>query len=98
LARAAERIVSGMPTAEALAAETEIDGLITLTIRHSPEDELASELGRLGELYEHRAGLAVKAATVAWGFLAMLFVIVAVGTVVIAMFQPLIRIVSYVGF
>jgi type IV pilus assembly protein PilC len=97
LMRVSEAVKSGDILADAFSREPAIDRLIALTFRHTPEAELSSELMRLGELFEHRVTLAARSATITWTIIAMIMMIFGVGFVIIAMFVPMITIVSHMG-
>jgi type IV pilus assembly protein PilC len=94
LHRCADDVERGTPFKEAVANQAEVDRLVRLTVEHCPEDQLPSELVSLGELYEHRVMLSVKTASAAWTVVVLVAAIVAVSTVVISMFLPLVQIVG----
>jgi len=97
LERAAERVEAGGSAAAALDAEPSVDRLIALTFQHTPEAELSEELARLAELFEQRTALAARSAAIAWSVFALILMAFVVGFVVIALFQPLVSVVSQLG-
>jgi len=97
LSRAAHEVEAGGDLVEALSRERWVDRLIVLTFRHTPEAELPQELERLSELFEHRVTLSARSATLTWAMFAMIFMTLSVALVVIAMFLPLISIITVLG-
>jgi type IV pilus assembly protein PilC len=94
LVRCADEIEQGVPFKQAIAACNELDPLIRLTVRHSPEENVSDELISLGELYEHRVMLSAKNAAAAWTAIVMIVAVVIVSTVIISMFLPLVTIIG----
>jgi len=97
LRRVADRIRQGVAPADALEDERTLDGLVGLTVRHVPGDELGEELDRLGALYESRSTATIREVKTAWTTGATAVMALLVGGVVIAMFLPLIEIVQVMG-
>ena len=97
LVRAADTVTAGGDLVEALSREKAVDPLITLTFRHAPEQELAQELRKLGELFEHRVTLAARSATITWTIMALVVTTLSVAFVVLALFVPLISILGMLG-
>ncbi len=93
LRRVAGRIQGGVAPADALEDERTLDGLVGLTVRHVPGNELGRELEHLGRLYESRSTATIREVKTAWTVGATAVMAVLVGVVVIAMFLPLITIV-----
>ena len=98
LLRAAGNMKSGSSAVEIMSRERAIDALVVLTFRHTPEEELAEELRRLGELFEHRVTLAARSATMTWTVAALVLMTLSVGFVVISLFLPLVTLVSTLGW
>lgn len=91
LERAANAVAAGRSIAEALDNEGSVDGLIVMTVEHAAEQDLADELLKLGELFEHRVAMGIRAATQAWLLMALIAMVLTVGLVVVGMFLPLIQ-------
>ncbi len=98
LLRAANRIESGADVTSALSGEQAVDNLLALTFAHTPEDSLADELARLGELFEHRVNLSVRTASMMWTMLSFAMVTFVVGMVVIALFAPLVSVCGMMAY
>jgi type IV pilus assembly protein PilC len=92
--RVAERSKSGHSTVELLASEAAVDDLIVLTLRGEPGATGSEEFHGLADLFEHRAALALKSAQTAWTAIAVAAMSICVGTVIIALFNPLISLVK----
>lgn len=92
LLRVAEWVRSGRDLSEGMQRERSIDGLVTLTVRHAPEAELAQELAGLAQVYEHRVALAARAATVIWTVIGVFVTSLSVAFVVMGLFAPLVQI------
>ena len=97
LERMSRRAAEGTGAGELMAREKQIDPLIVLTFRHTPEEELPAELERLATLFEHRVSLAARSAAITWSAIAIIAMAFFVGFTVIAMFAPLIQITSCLG-
>jgi type II secretory pathway component PulF len=92
LSAAAHAVRAGESLDAALARAPGVDPLVALTARHTPEEETARELIRLGELFEHRVTLSSRAVTTLWTLVSVVMMTTLVGLIVIAMFQPLIAV------
>jgi type II secretory pathway component PulF len=94
LIRIADGVAAGGSFMDVLSADKAVDRLVALTFQHTPEEDLSVELGRLGELYEHRVALSARSAAVTWTILVLIFMTVAVGIVILALFLPLLSIIT----
>ena len=94
LTHASGRMAKGISPAEAIADESAVDRLIALTFAHTAETELADELDRLAEVFEHRVTLSARSASLVWTVVAMVAMALVVGTVAISLFLPLVNIVG----
>ena len=90
LTLASAAVGEGRPLYDALAEHRVIDGLISLTVKHTPEAHLSDELIRLSNVFHHRATLASKTSFVYWSLMAIFCAAVVVGIIVIALFMPMI--------
>lgn len=96
LDRVTERVRQGEAPADALASESQIDPLIRLTFRHTPEDSIARELVRLGTLFvfDRRVDDAIIISEGLWVALATILISFVVGGLVMGFFLPLIGLVQ----
>ncbi|MBN1864746.1 MAG: type II secretion system F family protein [Victivallales bacterium] len=92
LQRAARSVEDGTALPDALRQEKAISGMIPLTVAHVPENELPQELANLAVLFRDKSASSTRVASALWGMLAIIFLSVSIGTIVIAMFMPLISI------
>jgi type II secretory pathway component PulF len=93
LMRISSSIEKGQTAAEAIKRERVLDNLLALTFEHAPEKELAEEFQRLSELYEHRATLCARSATLLWTAIAFIVMSLIVGVIVLSLFLPNIKII-----
>ena len=97
LSQAAEDVRGGADIADALEGQPLLDRLITLAFRHTPEDRLAEELVKLGELFDQRVALASRAVARAWIVWAFLGCCLLVGGVTIAVFLPFYQFLQWIN-
>jgi type IV pilus assembly protein PilC len=97
LKRVAKSIEKGTSIVDAFTAERVISGMVPLTIQHVPEPELPVELMNLAHLFRERASISTRKFSAVWGIALVITLAVTVGTVVIAMFLPLISIIKILG-
>lgn len=90
LKRIAVNCSQGASLYEELSKEGDISEVLTLTLKHSPEKELSSELERLAELFKDRATLGFRRIGTAWELVSMMMMIGAVGCVIFILFLPII--------
>lgn len=94
LEQAARKVEAGAHAATALAGEPTVSPLIVLTLRSTPEGELAEEFDRLGDLFDHRVTAAVRTVSTVWTVGAFMLMTAVVGVVIVGMFAPLTSLVS----
>ncbi len=97
LRRAATAVSSGQRPAEALAGLRRVDGLVSVALKYAPEAELAGELRRLATLFELRAERMTQGVTTAWTVGTLLVMTAVAGTVVVAMFMPMVQMMESFG-
>ncbi|MFZ2656096.1 MAG: type II secretion system F family protein [Victivallales bacterium] len=89
LKRIASKCSEGGILAEELSKEGDISEVLTLTLKHSPEKDLSSELDRLAELFKDRATLGFRRLGTAWELVSMMMMIGAVGSIIFILFLPI---------
>lgn len=94
LRRAVDQVRSGTAPGQAVEGEPAFDRLLAMTFLHTPGAELADELSALAEVYEHRVMLSARAASAIWTATAIVLMSLVVACVVLAVFLPLISIIS----
>jgi len=94
----ADQLDRGVPFKQAIETCSNVDELIRLTVRHSPEESLPSELIGLGELYEHRVMLSAKNVAGVWTAATLIGAIFCVFIVIMSLFLPLRQLVLYFGY
>lgn len=97
LRRVSAAVARGATLSRAFAEEQDADSLLTLAIAHAPEERLIDELESLAPLYEQRSTVMLKVALEAWGVLAILLAALLVGTVVLAIYMPIIQVLRMMG-
>lgn len=93
----AEESRRGRDLAEVVAQDPKAEGLFSLTLKHSPEDDLPAEMRELSQVYEERADSRRAAVVAAWEAGLVIFMGCSVGLVVMGMFLPLIRLIGRMG-
>jgi type IV pilus assembly protein PilC len=101
LAAAAHRLSDvtqqGRSLADAMDQEPCIPGILRLTVHHTPEVELPKELDILASLFRDNANIATNHAAAGWEVILIVFTSVLAGSVIIALFSPLVAIVKLLG-
>jgi len=97
LQRAGQRAASGRAVAAELEQVRAVDPLIVMTLVRTPEQELTQEIERLSEIFEYRAALIARSASVIWTTIALVVMCVAVGLVIMSLFSPLIAILRWMS-
>lgn len=89
-----DAIANGADTAGELRKVNGVSYLIPMIIKHSEESELPAELRSLAELFWNKASIGSKKFEVAWQAVLVVIIAFFVGTVVMSMFLPLIKIIQ----
>jgi type II secretory pathway component PulF len=90
LQRVTTNCLQGYDLTEELAKEGDISEVLTLTLKHSPEKELSTELERLAELFRDRAKLGFRRIGTAWEIFSLMLMIGVIGTIIFLLFLPII--------
>jgi type IV pilus assembly protein PilC len=90
LKKVASNCSQGCSLADELSKEGDISEVLTLTLKHSPEKELSSELERLSELFKDRAKLGFRRIGTAWELVFLMMMIGVVGSIIFILFLPII--------
>ena len=92
LKRIAVKCSQGHNLTEELSKEGDISEVLTLTLKHSPEKDLSSELERLGELFKDRATLGFRRVGTAWEIVCLVFMVGIVGSIIFILALPILSI------
>ncbi|HBC88629.1 MAG TPA: hypothetical protein DCZ94_16905 [Lentisphaeria bacterium] len=87
----------GRDVVECLKNEEIISDLIVLTVKNVPETRRSEELKNLSQMYRERTIAAINKAGLAWEAFLIIILSVAVGSIIIGLFTPLIAIINKLG-
>jgi type II secretory pathway component PulF len=89
LKRVAEKCKRGNDLVSCISEEGDISELVGMTIKHSPERNLAGQLSKLAELFRQRATMGFRRVGIVWEIFGLMAMAGFIGCVLLLVFIPL---------